>query len=364
MTPMSSQQLHPSPAVLVGIPHRPKQPHVPDTVRGRDVEAVWDQVTGPMTGDGSGDPEDWAENASRLHAAVAAFGLSSTRATVFEPGNVRTVRGAGTPSPAPEAAVVYGQWPTTHPLDFLDAADPANHYHHLSAFHRAAGRETITCTVGDPDEEELERAAAWSTDVEAIEQLHEVGVEQALLKRIGMKMPLVEVDVATARADIGSLRYDPRLLTHDLGRPGAFLLQERIPMRWEYQVFVAGHRPVTGAGCIEEFTPAQITGAEYDNRVRADRRARSSVGRQPPGVAAMVEYASAVAADLKTERLEMADYVIDLAIGDDGRPMVIELNGLLNAGLYATDLVLVTRALAGRPAAVRTLDVGPHTWGS
>lgn len=364
MTPMSSQQSRPSPAVLVGVPHRPKPSFVPDTVRGRDIDALWDRAVGPMAGDGSGDPEDWAENAARVHAAVTAFGIDRTWLTVFEPGNVRTVRADGAHSPTPETAVVYGQWPSTHPFGFLDATDPANHYHHLAAFHRAAGRETITCTIGDPDDEDLDRAAAWPTDVQAIEALHEAGVERALLKRVGAKLPLIEVDVTAARADIGSVRYDPRILTHDLGRPGAFLLQERIPMRYEYRAFVSGHRPVTGAGCVEEYTPTQITGAEFDTRVREDRWAHSPIERRGREVAEMVEFAFAVAADLKDERPEMADYVIDLAIAADGRPVVIELNGLLNAGLYATDPVLVTRALAARSGAARPLGTGPHTWGA
>ena len=41
--------------------------------------------------------------------------------------------------------------------------------------------------------------------------------------------------------------------------------------------------------------------------------------------------------------------------------MMIELNGLLNAGLYASDPVLVVLALVARPGAVRALDVCPHT---
>ena len=339
-------------------------PHVPDTVRGRDIEAVWDQVVGPMSGDGSGDPEDWAENAARLHAAVAAFGLSRTWATVFEPGNVRTVRGAGTPSLTPETAVVYGQWPTTHPLGFLDAADPANHYHRLDAFNRAAGRATAVLTVGDPEEEDLERAAAYPQETEALGTFHALGVEHALLKRVGRKLPLAPVDVTTAVYDPRSLRYSDTVLYDDLGRPGAFLLQERITMRWEYRVFIVDHRTVTGAGCIEEFTPLQSTGLGFDTRVREDRAAHSPIVRRPLEVAQMIEHAADVASQLTEEKPEMADYIIDLAIADDGRPVVIELNGLLNAGLYATDPLLVTQAMAARPGSARPVGTRPHTWSS
>lgn len=48
--------------------------------------------------------------------------------------------------------------------------------------------------------------------------------------------------------------------------------------------------------------------------------------------------------------------VIDLALGQDGEPLVVELNGLHNAGLYATNPRLVASALAeARAASVRVL---------
>jgi hypothetical protein len=51
-----------------------------------------------------------------------------------------------------------------------------------------------------------------------------------------------------------------------------------------------------------------------------------------------------------------------LDIAENGRRVVIELNGLLNAELYASDPVLVVQALVARPGAVRALDVWSHTW--
>nr|WP_254788555.1 hypothetical protein [Arthrobacter sp. ok909] len=48
---------------------------------------------------------------------------------------------------------------------------------------------------------------------------------------------------------------------------------------------------------------------------------------------------------------ELTDYVIDVALNADGEPLIVELNSLLNSGLYASRPELVTEAkLASSPA--------------
>ncbi len=46
---------------------------------------------------------------------------------------------------------------------------------------------------------------------------------------------------------------------------------------------------------------------------------------------------SLVWAEHSVEVPTLRQYVLDVALGADGEPLVVELNGLLNAGLYASD---------------------------
>jgi hypothetical protein len=42
---------------------------------------------------------------------------------------------------------------------------------------------------------------------------------------------------------------------------------------------------------------------------------------------------------------DLTDYVIDVALGPDGKPLIVELNSLLNSGLYASQPLRVTEAM-------------------
>jgi hypothetical protein len=132
------------------------------------------------------------------------------------------------------------------------------------------------------------------------------------------------------------------------GRPDAFLVSEQIPMICEYRFFVVGGRIVTGAANIEEFTPYDRdpdhvievglgTGpVVLDDRVRVRRGALG--GTVDPVIAfpEMVADLAQTAAGMVREH--PGTYVLDLAdTATPGRPVVVELNSLPNAGLFAAD---------------------------
>lgn len=130
-------------------------------------------------------------------------------------------------------------------------------------------------------------------------------------------------------------------------RADAFIAQEWVPMMFEYRLFVVDGEVVTGAGCIEENTPLDNR-AQFDSAVREHRAAQSPVVDRPEAVAAMVRFGQAVAVEIAAENPAMTQYVMDVAIGADGMPLIVELNSLLNSGLYASDPRLVTAAMAAR----------------
>ncbi|PZU04680.1 MAG: hypothetical protein DI630_00760 [Gordonia sp. (in: high G+C Gram-positive bacteria)] len=159
------------------------------------------------------------------------------------------------------------------------------------------------------------------------------------------------------------LDEDPRVIERHLheafdwtmirldGLADAFLVSPWIDMTCEYRVFVVDGQPVTGAGCIEEYTPLDHTGSDvFDSAVRVRR------GNQ---VAATAD--SPIVGDLHTVRTHLAaaapvidllastglrTYVVDMAyVADLGRSIVVEFNSIPNAGLYACDAQALAHAL-------------------
>jgi len=135
------------------------------------------------------------------------------------------------------------------------------------------------------------------------------------------------------------------------GVRSAFLVSPWIEMTYEYRVFVVDGIPVTGAGCIEEYTPLDHSGSgPFDPAVRLHRG---------NSVAATVN--SAITHDSRTVRMHLAaaapviahmaarglrTYVVDMAyVPDRNDSVVVEFNSMPNAGLYACDAQALARAL-------------------
>lgn len=138
---------------------------------------------------------------------------------------------------------------------------------------------------------------------------------------------------------------------------GSVIAQDKVVLEWEYRLFVVDGKVVSGAGCVEEFTPLDRVSDGFDTRVRRDR---GHMGGQPSTVEARPE----IVAELVAFGEDLAaghggTLVIDVAVSRDQHsqpvPVVIELNPLPNAGLYASDPWAVARAL--RTAADRGYTV-------
>ncbi len=131
------------------------------------------------------------------------------------------------------------------------------------------------------------------------------------------------------------------------GEPDAVLVQQKTRMRYEYRIHVIGGRPACGAGCIERFTPADNQGDRYDPRMEETRN--SGRIESHPDIARLYEAFTHEAAHAIRGEVE-GPYVIDLYLGDDDRPHVIELNGQSNSGLYALDMDALLTAIGHEPA--------------
>jgi hypothetical protein len=122
------------------------------------------------------------------------------------------------------------------------------------------------------------------------------------------------------------------------------------PMRFEYRFFIVDGLPVTGAGCITAHTPANHRWEPFDTRVQEHRGDPTSpVIEDGALVRRLTTFAASVAKQWMAERPELGTAVIDVALDEHDEPLVVEFNGILNAGLYASDPRAVTVALAANP---------------
>lgn len=313
----------------------------------------WTTHVGPLHGDGSGDYEDFWEQAYRLQAALESFG--SNDIWLFVPGlrdgkainlGTREMADPGTLGHLP----VYGAQPRVghHSTAEGPQALLADGYARYRAFTENAGREVHLCGFNVPGSDLVERlvemAARGKTNIFLKVTLPKFGIF-----RLTLPAGASAEEVRTAlreQVDYGMIYLE--------GLPGAFLVQETVPMFYEYRVFVVGGQAVTGAGAIEEHTPLDSSGLAFSTLVREDRAARSDVEDSSALVRGLLlPFARMVIDQLSEEVAELQNYTLDVAVGADSRPLVVELNSMLNSGFYASRPGLVTDALAaGRLSSV------------
>ena len=311
-----------------------------------NLVATWQRLIGDVpVGGGDGDTEDWVEMAYRLHAAVTSYPPHSLRVRVPVYGLtyrwVDATTGEDLPAPTtelPDVGIVLGH----HGREHSSGSEIASDYMLLGTFFARAGRAMEMAGAFTHDDHDIDAAIA---------RLRAGGVGRVFLKARESKMlNLVIEDGQVLRDALGG--GDEWTLIRYEGLRDTFLVQEWVPMRFEYRIFVAGGRPVTGAGSIIEHTPLFNDGGAFSPLVRERRDDRAGdhggpVVCRPDVVARFVEFAGVVAAELAAEAPDLRDYVMDVALGSDGEPLVIELNAFENAGFFACRPSVFFGALAG-----------------
>lgn len=201
-------------------------------------------------------------------------------------------------------------------------------------------RPSETCSIDPPD---ARAAFARLVDRGVASFL----VKYAVREKARPNLPLDGTDPdALADRVAGWLAEDWESMRAE-GVPDALLVQKRVRMEYEYRMFMVGDEPVCGAGNIGVLTPVDNE-ARFDpkmQRTRADMD-RSTVERRPDLAeryrVAAVRFGRALAGD------GYGAYVLDLCL-IDGEVSIVELNGMMNAGLFALDMDALTRAMRARP---------------
>ncbi|CUW41872.1 protein of unknown function (plasmid) [Magnetospirillum sp. XM-1] len=340
--------------------------------------------------DAAQDFEDWHESVARLHAAVATglpvFLLDRTGGS--DPCAITGAVNAAVEDFDPEAPCLHlgtfirgetllpiacddemrrgfpeGQGTRARreqiawPVD-ADARLPDG-YPELRAFRDRAGRRVAFC--GIPDQEAPKCVVRNDIAAIASEWAREGDVD-ALIKLVRpakdyAPMPVrIPQGASREEADHAILLAMEWAYERAAGLPDALLLQDRIPMRDEYRVIVVDGRAVAGAGCIERFAPpSRIGSGPFDPQVEGIRGSGCIRG-DPALVARYAAFAEEAAEDIAREAPLWGGYTLDLAQDEEGRVLVVEMNPLMNFGLYAMDAEAVVHALmeaAERRAGIR-----------
>lgn len=334
---------------LVSIVNKPapERRPAPAAVQARKDELLrlWSRHVEPVEEGGEGDYEDFYEQAVRLEAALNAFGPENVWLHLSSDRDTAVNAGTGERRPAAELDHLerYGVQASTRHQDVdMEQARLAGAYYRYQAFLDRAGRRVELCGL---------KAPAPATDLgDVLAGFAANGSTRAFVKTTQIKyaaFPLhlhhgyTPEEAATAVFD--ALDYGAMSLEYGQDN---LIAQEYVPMEYEYRCFVVGNTLVTAAGCIEEFTPLDNQGQRYDNQMRRNRQERTPVEPEPGIAGVLTNFARDAVDALALEVPALRDYVIDVALGPEGRPLIVELNSLLNAGLYASRPEVVARALA------------------
>lgn len=235
-------------------------------------------------------------------------------------------------------------------------AELSARYAELAAFETLSGRKTVLAdSIIRPDPDSMmEYTGAMSRSrggLSISEALTSFRGSSCLVK---VTRPVKythnrQIDIpADADADrlaqiaIRAFEYDLMRIEGDRDN---ILIQEKIPMTHETRFFVARGRVVSGAACIEEHTPLdREPGTDILAPVFEIRRNGGQRVRDEDVAKRLVAFAERAAEMIVAEEPELRNFVLDAAIGPDGKPVMIELNPLVGSGLYANDPKAIAEA--------------------
>ena len=354
----------PAPQVMGGLPLG-----LPPGASGQQIayaEHLWAtrcRLFGPHPADGTGDVEDFWEMAARLAAAVDApaeevwwrthrgdcllKGESASKLSVDER--------LALPAAHSEAILPYGPIPEGSSLWLRPEARFGDSYASWPLFREWARRPFAVggVSTGSPESELSRIVASWVREG-VVEEGEPVVVKAARAKHGLWQVPASASEEKSSAALSAAMGWTAVYME---GLAEAFIVQKFVKMQHEYRLFIVNGQLITGAGCVEEFTPLYQETAAFDVRTREDRAVRLSRGEEfdeweetltsspvkerPALVRRYIAAGKCIAAGLSP-----AAVVVDLAYSpEQDAVLMVEANGLSNAGLYASKPALVAEAL-------------------
>lgn len=344
-------------SLLVPIVRYPEPLDADTQARGNSSAAraldLWRNIVATEP-DADADREDFWEGAYRLLAAVDSGADELWLATDQRAGTAH-LYGNGALRPIDDVlteddVIVYGsvarfssrELTTRYHVDNVDWVNSVALRPHL-------GRRVSPCGFMEDPNDPADISHAMAT-------LASNGDTEAFIKTRKKGMHAIVPVTGDIRSDRNALfdafEWETVRLEDD---PCGFLVSEVTPMRFEYRMYLVDGVPVTAAANIEEHTPLDAIAGEPFATVMQERRGASVHSQQVGLRDRYVEFATRVGADLVDEGVLPRVLNLDVALGPDDEPLVVEVHsGLINTGLFATDPVLFLRTVveSTRPAAV------------
>jgi len=223
----------------------------------------------------------------------------------------------------------------------------ANRYWGFEAFRRAAGRHI----------EAVDNPVDGMPILDAILRMRDAGMKEVFIKGARPKSLITRIDATGTRQQILSRLLET--IEYEFERQpekDGFILQGVMEPRFEYRFVVIDQIPVTGAGVTAWATPLnsedQWIGGAFCRKMTETptglhREERIAEYRT------YMDFIPSVIHDLAQECPELKNYSLDVCIdAKDGKPKVIELNGILNLGLYACRPKSIVEARIAQATAV------------
>lgn len=302
------------------------------------------------------DFEDWHEDCARL---VAALDTGLPFSVVSQNG--RDIDGVSALDNWHERASTQGRFDPEEPFLFLgfgrgrskicdhpqnlgvdrSGLIAAERYYTHRAWLESAGREVHL--VNNPE--------SWNiSDVQTIHgrlmAMAKAGHKTAFIKDTRPKRGIFIVNLS----GVTDSRSLSNAVLEDIGYgleaawdKDAFIVQEYLPMRDEYRLFVIDGQIIAGAGVVVAHTPLINDGVAFSPYVSVDPKNENLVRSDPDLVAAYLAFAEPVVARLRDEVPQMVDYSFDVAMTDRGI-VSVEINPGLNLGLYGVHYPTVLAA--------------------
>ena len=222
----------------------------------------------------------------------------------------------------------------------------ADNYQEFDSFAKYAGRWVATPDK-NTDEESDYLNEMLSLSVKQRDENHWNGF---VIKQQGHgKLPITIVRGSqTVREALMELYEYHSMMT----KPQGFIFQELVSMEDEYRFFVSDGKIVTGAGCIESFTPIDNVNREDFHTIVEGVRGSHNFREDTLLVQEMREFAQKATDSFIRDGVGKF-FVIDIAVmvhADGSRNLgVVELNGLTNSGLYASNHDRVVEGVVENP---------------
>lgn len=295
------------------------------------------------------DWEDWAENAVMLHALDKASG---GKVEIISAGDSCRMSGDHTtmvsPNPNAPDAFMYGIW---KPMDSVLFSANFN----MVGNHADIVKVVQLYPLSSTFQKASRRFITVDADYNAIEtellKIHATGIREVFIKtrfkQSAKVFKLPDEPVGLWRSISRDEDFEWFLVTYEGFKDCLFIGEVYEPTK-EYRMIVVGDRPVTGAGCIEAFTPLDNIGDPFDDRMETIRN-RSEAIADPDTAQRYRDFATAYAKDWAAEHGDHMMYSLDLAVdARTGEVVAIEMNPMLNLGLYATSADAIVAAVQSR----------------